>query len=103
MYIPDSIKSYISNKPYTFDSKGKSGAVIMMFHDAVLKIEEVSEEVRREERVISWLNGRLYVPSTIISVEEEGKIYRLMERIRGKGSIFSLFSREPSSSLRFMC
>ena len=64
MYIPDSIKSYISNKPYTLDSKGKSGAVIMMFHDAVLKIEEVSEEVRREERVVSWLVviGFMFLP-----------------------------------------
>ena len=99
MYIPDSIKSYISNKPYTLDSKGKSGAVIMMFHDAVLKIEEVSEEVRREERVVSWLGDRLYVPSTIISVEEEGKIYRLMKRIRGKDLSSPSFLENPERLL----
>ena len=80
MYIPEVIKNNIVNKPYTFDSKGKSGAVIMMFHDAVLKIEKASDEVRREERVISWLGSRLYVPSTIMSVEENGMIYRLMEK-----------------------
>ena len=45
----------------------------MMFHDAVLKIEKASDEVRREERVISWLGSRLYVPSTIMSVEEKSK------------------------------
>ena len=96
MYIPEVIKNNIVNKPYTFDSKGKSGAVIMMFHDAVLKIEKASDEVRREERVISWLGSSLYVPSTIMSVEENGTIYRLMERIRGKDLSSPCFLETPT-------
>ena len=96
MYIPESIKSYLSDKPFTIDTKGKSGAVIMMFHYFVLKIEDVSEEVKREEEMKAWLLGKLYVPSTIISIEENGKVYRLMERIRGKDLSSPCFLETPS-------
>ena len=84
MYIPESIYPYIKNKSFTLDTKGKSGATILMFPDMVLKIEDDTEEVDRDEVMASWLSGRLNVPSTIISVKEKGKKYRLMERIEGE-------------------
>ena len=50
MNIPSKIKSFIDNKPYTFDDIGMSGNQVLLFEDMVLKIEEKTEAVERQNR-----------------------------------------------------
>ena len=96
MYIPQSIKTIIGKDSYTLDTKGKSGATVMMLTDYVLKIEDYGTEGVRECGISSWLEGKLRVPSTIEIVEENGKIYRLMERLKGKDLSSPCFLYNPS-------
>lgn len=96
MYIPEIIKTIINNKPFSLDTKGKSGATILMFPEYVLKIEDYSPEVIRENEVSIWLEGKIRVPSTIQVVQENGKVYRLMERLRGKDLSSPCFLENPS-------
>lgn len=95
MYIPDSINSYLKGKPYFLDTKGMSGAIILMFPDMVLKIEDDIEEGKREEVILSWLSDRLYVPSLISTLCEGGKVYRLMERMKGFDLSSPIFLSSP--------
>lgn len=81
--LPNSIEKHIAGKAYTVDSIGRSGSLICLFEDCVLKIEPHSLQNESTVRVMQWLAGKLPVPQ-VIAFETEGEFnYLLMSRLRG--------------------
>lgn len=81
---PEPIRRRVENLPFTTDSTGMSGAQVIMYPDAVLKIRPDTELASRERTILHWLDGRIPVPQIIESVQEDGQDYLLMTRLRGK-------------------
>ena len=84
MYIPPSIAALVGDAPYTTDSIGKSGAAVLCYPDAVLKIAPENEGFEGHIAMLRWLEGRLPAPKVLATAEERGMQYLLMSRIHGK-------------------
>lgn len=95
IWLPDSIRAAVRNKPCAEDNVGMSGSRIFIFDDTVLKIQKHSEETDNELRVIEWLDGRLPVPEIIEYAVKDGTAYCLMTRIKGRMICDKVYMREP--------
>lgn len=97
IWLPDSIRAAVQNKPCTEDNVGMSGSRIFIFDDKVLKIQKHSAETDNEFRVIEWLNGRLPVPEIIEYEVKDGMAYCFMTRICGKMACDESYMMEPDT------
>ncbi len=95
MNLPESIKEYIKDKPYSADTIGMSSSEIYMFNDMVLKIQDDIAEAEREIAVCRFLGGKLTVPKIIAHEVSDGKSFVLMSRINGKMLCDDSFLAEP--------
>lgn len=83
IFIPESVRNIIGDKPYVLDTVGCSGATVLIFDDYVLKIADLDEDWHRNLKMSKWIRGRLPVPETLAVEELDGKGYLLMSRIKG--------------------
>ena len=95
MNLPESIKEYIKDKPYTAENIGMSSSEIYIFDDLVLKIHDDIAEAEREVAVCRFLNGKIPVPAIIAHEVTHGKSFVLMSRIIGKMLCDESFLAEP--------
>ncbi len=95
MYIPESIKSYISDKTYTLDSIGASDSQVLCFEDMVLKIEKESQESENHARMLRWLEGKLPVPRLIAYEKADGISWLLTSKIQGEMVCDESVLRDP--------
>ena len=100
MNIPSKIKSFIDNKPYTFDDIGMSGNQVLLFEDMVLKIEEKTEVVERQVQMMQWLGGKVPVPKVIAYEVENEKSYLLMSKVGGVMSCDTYYLEHPQELLK---
>ena len=84
MYIPRSIATLVGDAPYTTDSIGKSGAAVLCYPEAVLKIAPTQDSFNSHIAMLRWLEDRLPAPKVLATAEERGMQYLLMSRIHGK-------------------
>ena len=84
--MPLRIQAWVDNKPFTVDDIGRSGNQVLIFDDMVLKIEDSSETMAEQVKLMRWLEGKIPVPHVIAYEEEGGKSYLLMSRVGGKMS-----------------
>ena len=63
---------------------GKSDATVIPFDGMFLKIQKESGESEREELALSWLQGRLPVPTVLACEHKDGRSYILMEKVKGR-------------------
>ena len=100
LLIPDKIKKLIAGKEYTIDDMGKSGSIILIFDDCVLKI--LDSRLHNEEssvEVLNWLKGKLPVPE-LLAFEKNGDYqYLLMTRIPGVMSCSGYYMEHPGELL----
>ncbi len=96
MYIPESIAALVGNAPYTTDSVGKSGAAVLCYPDAVLKIAPESENFDSHITMLHWLEDRLPAPKVLATATEGGLQYLLMSRIRGSMACDIRYTKDPS-------
>lgn len=82
--FPPSIAREVKGKEYTADTIGKSGAEVLLYDHAVLKIGDCAGEIKREYEMLLWLSEKFPVPRVLCWAEQEGKGYLLMSRLRGK-------------------
>ena len=82
--FPETITAHIADKPYTVDDIGRSGSVIYLFDDCVLKVEPHSEETERIVSMMRWLAGKVPSPEVIAFETDGEKDYLLMSRLEGE-------------------
>lgn len=81
--LPKSIQKHIHHKAYETIDLGMSGASVFRFDDRVLKIDQASFEMHHEVHVLKTLKPYHMTPDLIESIIEAGKVYILMERLKG--------------------
>lgn len=83
--IPERIKEIIGDRPYVIDSIGCSGAAVVKYDDAILKIEKHRDSFQRDTEMMKWLKDkRLPVPEVLTAFTMDDTDYLLMTKIEGK-------------------
>lgn len=93
--MPQELLRLVGEKPYIMDDVGMSCASVLLFEDAVLKIQPITEETDSEVRIMKWLEGKLPVPKCLFYKEIDGICYLLMSRISGKMSCYESCMQDP--------
>lgn len=81
--LPESIRRLVEGQPCTVDGTGCSGAQVLCFPDAVLKIRPDDPSAQRERVILAWLEGRIPAPRILATAQRDGTDYLLMSRIHG--------------------
>ena len=84
MYLPESIRKHLSDREYTLDDIGCSDAKVLLYPNAVLKIQPDCDVSANEYFMMRWLQGKLPVPEILAAELVDGKRYLLMRRVQGK-------------------
>ena len=95
MDFPKKILEYIDGKDFFTDKIGMSDSSVLIFDDAVLKIQNDSSILKDESLMMDWLKNRISVPEIICNITESGKNYLLMSKINGKMSCDDEFMKNP--------
>ena len=95
LQLPTEIKRRVKGLPYTENGIGMSGAIVRMYEDMVLKIQQSAPWTVREVTILKWLHGKVPAPEVIACEEWEGKTYLLMSRIKGKMACDEFFLDRP--------
>lgn len=77
------IKRLIADKSFTVDDIGMSGNQVLIFEDMVLKIENCSDSIDQQVRMMQWLEGKIPVPKVIAYEVEDEKSCLLMSKVNG--------------------
>ena len=93
--LPNKIFEYIDGKDYSIDRTGMSDSSVLIFDDAVLKIQDCSVLSKNESLMMDWLKNKISVPECICNFAENGKNYLLMSKISGKMSCEDEFMKDP--------
>ena len=95
MDFPKKILENIDGKDYFTDKIGMSDSSVLIFDDAVLKIQNDSSILKDESLMMDWLKNRISAPEIICNITESGKNYLLMSKINGKMSCDDEFMKNP--------
>ncbi len=98
--LPESIQRLIAGKPYTLDDIGMSGNQVLIFEDMVLKIEQRSDYVEKQVRIMQWLEGKLPAPKVLAFEMQEDKSYLLMSRVKGDMACAEYYLEHPQVLLK---
>ncbi len=82
-YLPGEIAAYVGGLPFSEDQTGMSDSRVLLYENAVLKIEHCNPTAENEARMLSFLRGTLRVPRILACVTEEDTQYLLMSRLDG--------------------
>lgn len=81
--FPQSIAEKIIGKPCVSDTVGESDSTVLIFEDAVLKIEPTNCNANHEYAALRWLQNRLPVPEILDFAQADGQNFLLMSKLRG--------------------
>ena len=84
LYIPDSIRGIIGDRPCEKDTVGLSGATVLLYDDVVFKVDELGADWNRNLTMLQYFKGKFQVPEIIKIVEEGDTGYLLLSRLPGK-------------------
>jgi len=98
--LPESIQRLTADKPYTLDNVGMSGNQVLIFEDMVLKIEQRSDYVEKQVRIMQWLEGKLPAPKVLSFEKQEDKTYLLMTRVHGDMACAEYYLEHPQVLLK---
>ena len=98
--LPKQIEELISGKPYALSDIGMSGSQVLMFEDMVLKIEQRSNYVEKQVRIMRWLEGKLPAPKVLAFEIMEEKSFLLMSRMYGDMACSEYYLEHPKVLLK---
>lgn len=93
--LPLQIQSIIGAQIGYFDKIGLSDSSVIIYDDAVLKIEKHRSCVDATVDVMSWLSGKIPVPQILCYEVENGYSYTLMSKVIGKMSCDEYYLDNP--------
>ena len=94
--VPVKIKNLLDGKTFTVDEIGMSGNQVFIFEDMVLKIENASEAVSEQIKIMRWLEGKLPIPKVLAYEVVGEKSYLLMSKIDGEMSCAPYYLEHPN-------
>ena len=108
--LPDAIREKVSGKDFRIDDMGKSGSIIFLFEDCVLKCEKIPEKSDTEAEpfledqdktveVMRWLKGKLPVPEVMAYEKDEKYRYLLMNKIPGTVACDPYYMEHPKEMI----
>lgn len=119
--LPEGIREKASGKDFRIDDMGKSGSMIFLFEDSVLKCEpcvvenctnsgpsedpaDAEDALGRDDtdktvEVMRWLKGKLPVPEVLAYEKDEKYRYLLMNRIPGNVACDPYYMEHPKEMI----
>lgn len=82
--IPDSIKSKVMGLDFAVDKVGLSQSLVALSDEVTLKISSLSFDIENEMRNYQALKDRLPIPEILECVVDDGRIYLLKRKLKGK-------------------
>lgn len=98
--LPKQIEELVKDKPYTLSDIGMSGSKVLMFEDMVLKIEQRSDYVEKQVRIMQWLEGKLPAPKVLAFEIQEDRSYLLMSKVLGDVACAEYYLEHPHVLLK---
>jgi kanamycin kinase/aminoglycoside 3'-phosphotransferase-3 len=93
--LPGKIRNLVEGKSYTTDDIGKSGSMVLIFEDMVLKITDKPSDDKDAVEMMRWLEGKIPAPQVIAFEEDDSRCYLLMSRVRGKMACDRYYLERP--------
>ena len=93
--LPESIRSFTEGKPFETNDFGKSGSLVRIYDDFVLKVEKERPQIARMVEVMRWLEGKLPVPKILATEVKDGYRYLLMSRVQGRMACDEYYRNRP--------
>ena len=93
--LPESIRSLTEGKPYETDDFGKSGSLVRIYDDFVLKVEKERPQLAQMAEVMRWLEGKLPVPKILATEVKDGYRYLLMSKVQGRMACDEYYMNRP--------
>ena len=100
--LPESIRSLTEGKPYETNDFGKSGSLVRIYDDFVLKIEEERPRIAQMVEVMQWLDGKLPAPKVLATEVKEGYRYLLMSKVRGRMACDEYYMTRPEELVKLL-
>lgn len=102
IYIPQAVRKYVTNQEYTQNNIGMSDSTVLMFPEHVLKIQKQGAETDNEQKIVSWLRGKIPVPEISVYHVENGMAYTLMTKVPGRMLCDAEYLKEPEQLLELV-
>ena len=93
--LPESIRSLTEGKPFETNDFGKSGSLVRVYDDFVLKVEKERPQIAQMVEVMRWLEGKLPVPKILAAEVKDGYRYLLMSKVRGRMACDEYYMNRP--------
>ncbi len=93
--LPESIRNLTEGKPFETNDFGKSGSLVRVYDDFVLKIEKECPKIARMVEVMRWLEGKLPVPKILATEVKDGYRYLLMSKVQGRMACDEYYMNRP--------
>ena len=82
--IPDAIKNKVTGLDFVVDKVGLSQSLVALSDEVTLKISSLSFDIDNEMRNYRSLKDKLPIPEILECVVDDGRIYLLKRKLKGK-------------------
>ena len=93
--MPESIRQLTEGKPYETNDMGKSGSLVRIYDDFVLKVEKERPHIAQMVEVMKWLEGKLPTPKVLATEVKDGYRYLVMSKARGRMACDEYYMTRP--------
>ena len=93
--LPEAIRQLIEGKPYETNDMGKSGSLVRIYDEFVLKVEKERPQITKMVEVMRWLEGKLPAPRVLATEVKDGFRYLVMSKIGGRMACDEYYMNRP--------
>ena len=93
--LPESIRKFTDGKSFETNDFGKSGSLVRIYDDLVLKVEKERPQIAKMVEVMRWLEGKLPAPRILATEVKDGFRYLLMSKVRGRMACDEYYMNRP--------
>ena len=93
--LPESIRRLTEGKPFETNDMGKSGSLVRIYDDFVLKVEKERPHIAQMVEVMKWLEGKLPTPKVLATEVKDGYRYLVMSKARGRMACDEYYMTRP--------
>ena len=94
--FPKQIQKLIADRPYETNDMGKSGSLVRIYDDFVLKVEKERPQVKQMIEVMQWLDGKLPTPKVLATEVKDGNRYLVMSKACGRMACDRYYMTRPA-------
>lgn len=102
MLLPEKIRSLIADESFRTDETGMSESSVYIFKDKILKIEEQNPESENAYRMMTYLGGKLPVPTVYAYEVSDGRSCLLMSKCAGRMACDEVYMLAPDMQCKML-